>query len=801
MIEWELLKPVLQKLKGKRMKWVLGVFGVVAGLAAIALGVFVSLAYLALPGLEGTRTLPGLDASAEIQRDEIGLVTIRAANDHDAYFALGFAHAQDRLWQMEMTRRIGAGRLSELLGSGVLGIDRYVRTMGFYRLAEAQLDHLSTETLAALNAYSKGVNAWLENRDRPLPLQFQLLFHDPEPWVPADSLVWARLMAFQLSTNMGSERTRERLSRTLSPEQLQAILPGSEPDEPTTIPSTAKALLDRYIPPPPELESHTASNAWVLAGDKTATGSPILANDPHLGFTAPNLWYFANIETPDLKLSGVTVPGVPFHILGHNDQIAWGFTTTYADTQDLFVETVSEDGDAYKTAAGWQDFETREETIDVRLDDPLTLRARYSKHGPVISDLWGESDVAAGTAIALSFTGLSEADRTPEALFLLNRAKNRTDFESAMRLYSAPVQNIHYADRAGTIGLIAPGKIPVRANGDGLAPVDASSGSYAWIGTIPFTGLPQLFNPPGGIIRNANNRLVDSTFPNLISSEWPPALRAHRLDELIASAQHPHRVEDSISWQMDIVSDAARRLLPFMIRVDTYEDRSAKAVNLLKSWDGSMAQHRPEPLIYATWLNLLTVAIAGDEAGTAFPRHWQERELFLQSVLDGSQAEWCDNIQTPNVETCGAILAETLEDTLRELRSKYGGEPEDWAWGSAHQAVFESRFLGRIPGLSALANLSIPTSGGDHTLNRGQSAPGEEIPFRHVHGAGYRAVYDLSDLSNSRFTLAGGQSGNFLSPHYDDLLEDWRDGRYFRSSGRLHGIDGEQKRILVLQPN
>jgi len=782
------------------MRWVLGVLGGLAGILVIAGGVFGVRFYLALPDLEGRVALPGLAAEAAIERDSQGRVTIRAASDDDAYFALGYAHAQDRLWQMEMTRRIGSGRLAELLGGSVAGIDRYIRTMGLYRLAEEQLAFLTPQTRQSLDAYAAGVNAWMENRDRPLPPQYQLLFLDPEPWKPADSLVWARLMAFQLSSNMGSERTRERLARVLSPAQLQALLPGSLPQDPTTIPRAARALLDNYLPPPPELQQGTASNAWVMSGARTKSGSPILANDPHLGFTAPNLWYFATIDSPTLKLSGVTVPGVPFHILGHNDRIAWGLTTTYADTQDLFIETVSDDGRAYKTAAGWQDFEIRTETITVRFGDPETITVRATRNGPVISDLWASDDVRAGTVVSLAFTGLAADDTTPDALFKLNRADGKAAFLDAMRLYTSPVQNIHYADRSGTIGLVAPGRYPIRANGNGLTPVDASSGSYDWVGTIPFKEVPQVFDPPNGVIRNANNRLVDESFPHLISAEWPPAMRAYRLDELIDGGG-AHSVEDSIEWQMDIVSDAARRLLPHLAKAQTFVDDTTEALELVKAWDAAMDADEPAPLIYATWLNLLTVAVAGDEAGTSFPRHWQERELFLLSVLEGTNAAWCDNIGTPETETCETVLADTIEDAVTQLTEKYGAGPRNWRWGDAHVAVFDSRFLGRIPGLSGLVNMTIQTPGGDHTLNRGQSASDEDYPFRHVHGAGYRAVYDLADLSNSRFSMAGGQSGNFLSPHYADMLVDWRDGRYFRSSGRGQTIDGQPNRILLLHPS
>lgn len=781
------------------MRWVIGILVVIMVIVASAAGFFAVRFHMALPDLAGQLSLPGLQAQAAIERNGQGLVTIHAANDHDAYFALGFAHAQDRLWQMEMTRRIGAGRMSELLGSSMIGLDRYIRTLGFYRLAEAQLTFLSPDVLASLDAYAEGVNAWIETRDRPLPPEFQLLFHEPEKWTPADSIVWGRMMAFQLATNMRSEQARERLLRELGEDRTRALLPGAEPGDPVTLPPAAKALLDRYVPAPPELQSDTASNAWVISGAHTATGAPILANDPHLGFTAPNLWYFVRIDAPNLKVTGVTVPGVPFHLLGHNAQVAWGFTTTYADTQDLFIETLSPDGRQYKTPAGWRDFEYREEEIGVRFGDPIRLSIRSSRHGPIVSDLWDPDDNDISVTAALAFPGLDEEDQTPEALYRLNRASTARDVLEATRFYGAPVQNIHFADSQGSIGLIAPGKIPMRANGNGLLPVDGGSGSYDWIGMIPFAELPQIVDPPSGIIRNANNRLVDQSFPYLISAEWPPAFRAKRLD-LLLERMGVADVAQSIDWQLDIVSGAATEILPLLTATEPDGEASAQALALLAGWDGSMDRDKPEPLIYATWLNVLTLAIAKDEVKGAYPPYWQEQELFLIDVLTGKEAAWCDDITTPEAEDCAQVLSASLDRTVTQLQKRFGDDIAEWRWGKAHVAVFENRFLGRLPGLNGFANQRIETSGGDHTLNRGQSTPSDDPLYRHGHGAGYRAVYDLADLANSRFSLAGGQSGNPVSPHYADLLEDWRDGRYFRSDGRLGDIDPTAERILVLNP-
>ncbi|MEQ9488224.1 MAG: penicillin acylase family protein [Alphaproteobacteria bacterium] len=739
-------------------------------------GYFTIQFYRGVPQWSGTASLPGLDAPVSVDRNNNGIPTIKAESQSDAYRTLGYIHAQDRLWQMEMTRRIGAGRLAELIGSSGLGFDRYIRTLGLYPLAQAQVDTLSDDARAVLDAYVSGVNAYLSHRPDPLPPEFQLLFHDPEPWTAADSLVWGRLMAFQLSTNQRDERLRARLSEVLTDEQLADFLPDA-PAIPVTIPKSVSTAA-RSVPDVPEiLQSRGASNAWVLSGERTMMGKPILANDPHLGFSAPNLWYLARIETPTLTLAGATVPGVPFHILGHNGRIAWGMTTTYADTQDLFVETLSEDGRQYRTQEGWKDITVIPETIKVRFGDDVTQLVRMTHHGPLVSDLSDEPGPA-NTATALAFTGLRGDDTTAEALFRVNRATDRQSFIDALRLYVAPVQNIHYADVDGTIGLVAAGAIPVRANGNGLVPVDGASGSYDWTGFLDFDHLPQIFNPESGQIISANHRLVDESYPHLIAAQWPPGFRSMRLDQLIGETP-ASPVPQSTEWQQDIVSPAAASLTPFLTRLEPESTLSQASLATVRGWDHSMDRSMAAPLIYYAWLDRLIPILAADELKGALPQYWREREVFAYNALE-TRHDWCDDIDTQVLEDCDSQALKALDEATVWLSERYGDDPSEWRWGDAHVARFDHRFLGRLPGLGALANLQIETDGGDHTVNRGQTRASGDAPFQHLHGAGYRAVYDLSDLDLSLFSMAGGQSGHFLSPHYGDMLTDWRDGVYFR---------------------
>lgn len=749
-------------------------------------GYFTIQSYRSIPDWSGTATLSGLAAPATVIRDRNGIPTIQADSEADAYRALGYIHAQDRLWQMEMTRRIGAGRLSEVLGSTGLGFDRYIRTLGLYPLAEAQIKALSDDVIAVLEAYVAGVNTYLTDRPEPLPPEFQLLFHDPEPWTIADSLVWGRLMAFQLSTNQRGEKLRARLAKVLTEDQLADIFP-SAPPTPVTLPGHRQAAA-ALVPDIPEiLHSHGASNAWILSGERSATGKPILANDPHLGFSAPNLWYLARLETPTLTLTGATVPGVPFHILGHNEHIAWGMTTTYADTQDLFVETINDDGTQYRTPEGWKDITEISEAIDVRFGDPEVLTIRMTHHGPLISDL-SDEPVPQNTATALAFTGFRGDDTTPEALFRVNRARNMADFRAALRLYIAPVQNIHFADIDGDYGMIAAGSIPVRANGDGSVPVDGASGTYDWVGTVPYEELPQSYNPLRGVIVSANHRLVDDGFPHLIAAHWPTGFRADRLQQLIETST-TSLTPQSERWQMDNVSPAAALLTPHLISLQPDNRLAQEALATLRGWNHSMDRTLAAPLVYAIWLDRVIPLLAKDELGEDLPAFWREREVFVNEAFR-SRYSWCDDVTTDATEDCTSVALRALDEASAQLAETFGDDPSKWKWGDAHQAQFNHRFLGRIPLLDRLANRQIATDGGDHTVNRGQTAASGENPFRHIHGAGYRAVYDLSNLENSRFSAAIGQSGHFLSPHYSDMLEDWRDGRYFQINGSQAGDDG-----------
>ncbi|MGH7089712.1 MAG: penicillin acylase family protein, partial [Stellaceae bacterium] len=447
---------------------------VVILLLLVAGGAAVLWARSSLPKTSGSLALAGLEHPASITRDRFGIPTIRAQSEHDADFALGFVHAQDRLFAMDMMRRYGAGRLSEVFGRRTLGIDETMRVLGLYRAAEAQYRILSPPVRAALDAYAAGVNAYLATRSGALPPEYYLLDAAPEPWRPADSLVWGKLMDLQLAGNFRRELERARLLLHLSPTVLAILYPPYPNDAPVALANARAALrrlpLDRlWAALPPGIGPQAESNNWVVDGAHSRSGKPLLANDPHLDYAAPGVWYLARIVTPGLDLEGATAPGNPFLIIGHNAHIAWGFTTTGGDVEDLFIEKPDPaDPMKYETPDGPRPFITRQERILVHGGTAVTLTVRETRHGPVLSDLAGYR--AGDEMLALETTWLSGDDATPQAIWELDRAKNWTEFGAALRHYAAPQQNMVYADTAGNIGFIAPARLPIRKAGDGWLP-------------------------------------------------------------------------------------------------------------------------------------------------------------------------------------------------------------------------------------------------------------------------------------------------------------------------------------------
>jgi penicillin amidase len=688
---------------------------------------------------------------------------------------------------METQRRIGAGRMAEAVGSRALASDRFMRTLGLYRLAEdgfAQLDH---PTRTALLAYSTGVNAWIDSHRHRLPLEFTLTGIKPELWTPADSLVWGRVMALQLSGNWHDELGRMELAASLDPRRVNEVWPAYPADAPVTVSGKAAAALREATPE--DARPRLASNMWLVGGLHTASGRPLLANDVHLPFQAPVLWYLARIEAPGMSLSGATLPGLPFHMIGHNGRIAWGFTATHADTVDLFVEKPAGEG-KYQAPGGPRPFEVRREVIRVKGQADEVLQVRKTRHGPVVSDLLPGHD---GELLVLSGSFLAADDMTPQAFHNLNRAADWKSFTGALKDFHSPVQNIGYADTAGHIGFITAGRLPLRKSGNGSVPAPGWSGEADWTGWAPFAKLPQVFNPRSGRIVNANNKVVPDNYPVLIAADWPDGYRAQRITDLLKDRKGL-LPDDMAAMQMDTLSLGALELKELLAEVEPKSARARDAARLVAAWDGQSDAGRAEPLIFAAWMARLNHAIFADELKERFSLMEPLRARTLVATLTRNR-HWCDDVGTAEAEGCDELIARSLEQAVADLTAARGPDMAAWRWGEAHQAHFVNRVMSALPLARDRADIAVATPGDDFTIGRGSfMAPAGKAEFPHVHGAGLRVVYDLADLSKSRFVIATGQSGNILSRHWSDMVDLWQANRGLRFEQPANSA------VLIMEP-
>jgi len=753
----------------------------ILGLLVIALvgagGGFIALR-TSLPTTGGRIMVAGLHGEVTIARDAAGVPTITAQDDDDLAFGLGYAHAQDRLFQMELQRRYGAGRLAEIFGPAAVPVDTQMRVLGLYRAAEAAFPKLSPEVQRGIKAYCAGVNAYLATRGTLLPPEFLLLRFSPEPWTPADTLVWGKLMDFQLGGNYRGELIRARLAKTVSTEDMEFLYPNYPNDAPRTL--AALAPLYRQLPLgplyaalPEAMGPHYASNNWVVDGAHSTSGKPLLANDPHLGFASPGFWYLARLKTPAHDIEGGTVAGTPFVIIGHNEKIAWGFTTTTADIEDLFIEKLdATDPNRYQVADASLPFRIRQETIKVRDGEPVTLTVRATRHGPVVSDMLPPGTIDSGYVLALQTTFLDDDDKSAEALWDIDRATDWTSFRDGLKNLVGPPQNVVYADTGGTIGFIAAGRIPIRKSGDGWLPSPGWSGDYDWQGYIPFDQLPQGTNPASGHFVSANNKIVPDSYPYFISRDWDLPDRAERIEQLLAATprQSP---EASATIQADTLSLEAKRLVPLMTKIVPSSDMAHEAVERLQSWDFHMDADKVEPLLFTAWLRAFAHSILFSRLGEVAADYWDLKPEVMFNVLT-QRPNWCADPKKPG-ETCETRLSAALDAALDELRRSYGDEMAQWQWGRAHIAYFPNAVFERVPLLRDWLRVTIPTPGGYDTVNRGPSTIRDDVhPYEQRFGAGLRIITDMAAPEESRMMIAPGQSGNPLSPHYADLLARWR---------------------------
>jgi penicillin amidase len=774
------------------------------------------------PRTNGTVSADGLQAEVTVMRDQWGVPHIYASNSHDLVFAQGYVHAQDRFWQMEFWRRIGAGRLAEILGESALDSDRFIRTVGWHRTAAQELEVLDDETRAVLEAYAEGVNAYISTHRRRLGLEFTILGltgveFEPEPWTPLNTLTWTKVMSWDLGGNRTDELLRAHIAARLGTPALDALMPPYPDDHPVIVPHPlAGATLEAV--PQAAFEAHVlgggdqvGSNSWVIAGSRTETGLPLLANDTHLGIQMPSIWYENGLHCepvgPDCpyNVAGFSFAGAPGVIIGHNERIAWGVTNLEPDVQDLFIERFNpEDPDQYEYEGKWLDMELVREEIHVAgEEEPVVVNARVTRHGPIINDVAGgsEEEWAFGwQPLAFSWTAL-QPGTLMRSVMLLNQAGNWEEFREALSYWDVPSQNFVYADVEGNIGYQAPGRIPIRAAGDGSMPVPGWTGEYEWVDYIPFDELPRAFNPPEGYVVTANHAVVGPDYPYFISMDWAPGYRARRILELI-EADDAISSTDVQAIQGDSSPAWADDVLPHLLVLPSDERRLGEALEMLRAWGRWAGRDSAGAALFEAFRGHLIDLTFGDELGEQLLRQARGKAtVALVDLLADEGSPWFDDLTTPEVETRDEILLRALEAAVEELTETLGRDMADWRWGDLHTATFENQSLGQcgVGLIEAVFNRGpVPVDGTIATINN--TSYELDDPYRVTWLSSQRQIVDLADLTRSVSMHTTGQSGHPYHRHYDDMIDPWRNIEYHPMLWERADVEADAEGVLVLRP-
>ena len=814
-------------------------------LLIVAAGFYI---YRAFPAVDGELQAPGLASRATVARDSADVTHIQAQSPHDAWFSLGYVHAQERGWQLEFNRRVMHGELSEAFGPATLDTDKLMRTLGIVQAAERQWQSLPAEGRDAMQAYSDGINAFYASSAQALSPEFHILGvkpggHSGKAWSPTDSLGWSMMMALDLGGNWGTEFARLSAAKVLGTRQLWQLFP-PYPGEPpasrvdfaklyadlgvyrTGLPNAiktiatpvrtywARGLFDTEIPEKmaqamaADINDWAASfghvegkgsNNWVVAGKRSASGKPLLANDPHLGLSAPAIWYFARLQAPTgksadgkataaLDVIGATLPGLPFVVLGRTSKVAWGFTNTNPDVQDLYLEQINPaNARQYRVPgstgeAAWADFKTREEIIKVKGQPDVTLTVRESRHGPILSDAQKSHAELLDTSkyvIALRWSALDADNQTVLAGLRANQAESADELIAAFAAYHSPMQNLVTADTAGGVAFKAVGKMPLRkADNDilGIAPSPGWDARYDWAGWVPYAQTPQTDHAAieaKGWLSTANQRITPPDSPLFMGQDWAVPYRYERIEQLLA-ATPKHDVNSMQKIQGDQLSPATVRLLPFLqkaLAAPASHSLAGAAQAAMAGFDGTMRADQAAPLIFAAWADELTRSMIGGKLGDSrFKALYGKRQFrgALEDILERNDADWCGSTG------CAAQSITALERALNRLQAAYGSDVSQWAWGEAHLALSAHKPFGKVPLLARFFDVRVPTGGDAFSINVGQYwANDDKTPFANRHAASLRAVYDLADLENSRFIYQAGQSGLVFSSRYRDMRDSW----------------------------
>jgi penicillin amidase len=759
------------------------------------------------PQISGTLRVSGLKSQVEIVRDPLGVPHIYASNADDLFFTQGYVQAQDRLWQMELFRHVGAGRTAELSGRSGTSDDKFLRTLGIPRAARAYWENANEEEKRVLNAFAAGVNAFIDSHRDNLPIEYALIGITPEPWQPVDSAAWAKIMALDLGGNRTQELVRARLREKLGSDRANELMPGYPAQGPFIIPPEAKeykaespnhlvtespvislgnpnfeaiAAIDSRM----TLGDGIGSNNWVVDGTKTVSGKPMLANDPHLGIQMPSIWYEIGLHCQPIasdcayNVVGMAFAPSPTVVIGHNDRIAWGITNTNPDVQDYFVEKINpQNPNQYEYQGKWEDFTIESEIVKIKGGGEETFQVKISRHGPIMTP------VLEGITqpLSLQWTAVREPSHVIDSILRLDRARDWSEFRDALRFFDAPSQNFVYADVDGNIGYQMPGNIPIRAKGDGSVPVPGWTGEYEWTGYVPFGELPSVYNPPNHFIATANNQVVPSTYKYLITNDWSAPYRAMRINELLASKQK-FSIQDFQTMQADITSIPLERLQRNIVGF-TFEKEKflpTRALEFAIKWNGRLdIDSVGGSILQATYLRAMKNILAGRLDGDLMSAYLDlgvAPRAALLALLDQPNSVWWDDLSTSQKETRDDILKKSFEQGVDDLGRRFGDAPAEWKWGRMHTATF-GHPIGSVQPLNLLFNIGpLATNGDGYTVNNGGYRDSRDFTQRTV--SSMRMIHDLSDWSRSIQMHTTGQSGQPLNKHYCDLVMPWRDVRH-----------------------
>jgi penicillin G amidase len=784
------------QMKTKRWKQAVRSTLVIIVFAVVGIVMFVN-AYInrSLPQTKGELSVSGLLAEVKVVRDENGVPHITAKNEHDLFFAQGFVQAQDRLFQMDLSRRQASGQLSEVIGKAAVKRDKFFRTLGLRRAAKASYDAYNEEPKKALQAFADGVNAYIElaEQEGRLPIEFRLLGYEPKPWAPIDSLTIGKYMAFDLGGHWQGQAFRYWALKNLPKEKAYDLFPTYPKDAPTIVQaykdvqlSVEKAFASAVIP-----REWNGSNNWVVSGKKTKSGKPLLANDPHLSLSTPSIWYQMHLQAPTLNVSGVIFAGIPGIILGHNEHVAWGVTNTGPDVQDLYIEKRNPANKRQFLYNGkWEDARVVKEPIKVKGGKTIPYKVTITRHGPVISDFAYKDD---NMAFSLCWTALDPSTEL-QAILEMNKATNWQQFEKALEHFHVPTQNFIFAAKDGTIAYKANGKIPVRKKGDGLLPVPGWTDEYEWIGFIPFDRLPRVVNPKEGFIATANNKVIGNHYSYHISHHWAQPYRYMRIAQVLESKNNL-TLEDMKKLQMDQTNLWAKEFVPVLVQAVAGEPLSKierKVLAELRNWDYVDRKDDAAPLIFHLWMKEIPKVLFRKDIPPQVDKLFEGKQMVVDELLRRAAKE---DVSPWFKENGGfaRVLATALHHVTDQLVEKYGADPSKWKWGDYHRLYF-AHPMSSSPLLQFFFNREKPLSvGGSQVTVQAVSFTDEGIVN---HGASWRFVIDVNDIKHGYHIVGPGQAGHFSSRWYHDQIDDWVKGTYHVTTlGKVEGGD-----ILTLTP-